>query len=430
MDNQNTVPTQPRWDNRAAPTVSSGQPRVEPPPPTRATPTVPIYYANQPPPALNEPQAQRDSAARERARRRRGRSRRSGGEWAWVVIAAAMLGVVIILSMSVTLLLRASQGIEAMPTAAVMLPTAVDARGDLSSFNGELPIGAQVTLDDGRSLVLQPWNGSSRFTVLVMGLDRRPGETGLAYRTDTMMLVSLNPETNELGILSIPRDLYFDIPGYSVPQRVNSAMVLGELQEVNYGPTLAMQTVQYNLGMRVHNYVVVDFQAVIQIIDILGGLDIDVPYNIVDYEYPDMNYGYDPLILQAGLQHMDGATALKFARTRHGDNDFERARRQQMVIYALRDHILDDNLLPQLILQSPSLLSSLERNVYTDVQLDQMIQLALYLKDIPQENIRTGVIDSNYIVPWTTAEGASVLVPRRSALSTLLTDVFGADYSE
>jgi LCP family protein required for cell wall assembly len=374
----------------------------------------------------------RESPARERNRRRRGRSRRnSGGEWAWVVIAVALLGVVIILSMSVTLLLRTAQeGMNVLPTAVAGLPTPVDARTNFIGANGELPIGSQVTLDDGRSIVLQPWNGSSRFTVLVMGLDRRPGERGLAYRTDTMMLVSLNPETNELGILSIPRDLYFDVPGYSVPQRVNSAMVLGELEQVNYGPTLAMQTVQYNLGMRVHNYIVVDFQAVIEIIDILGGLDINVPYDIVDYEYPDMNYGYDPLILRAGLQHMNGQTALKFARTRHGDNDFERARRQQMVIYALRDHILDGNLLPQLIVQSPTLLASLEENVYTDLQLDQMIQLALFLKDISQENIRTGVIDSNYIVPWMTSEGASVLVPRRAQLSELLTSVFGADYSE
>lgn len=427
MENQNTIPSQPRWDRHTAPTANGNLPRVEV---TRtSTPPVPTYSAEQaaPPP----PSALRESAARERARRRHGRSRRgSGTEWAWVVIAVALLGVVIILSMSVTLLLRSAQDeVDVLPTAVAGLPTPVDARGNFIGANGELPIGSQVTLDDGRSIVLQPWNGSSRFTVLVMGLDRRPGEQGLAYRTDTMMLVSLNPETNELGILSIPRDLYFDVPGYSVPQRVNSAMVLGELEQVNYGPTLAKQTVQYNLGMRVHNYIVVDFQGVIEIIDILGGLEIDVPYDIVDYEYPDMNFGYDPLILRAGLQHMDGQTALKFARTRHGDSDFERARRQQMVIYALRDHILDGNLLPQLIVQSPTLMASLQDNVYTDLQLDQMIQLALFLKDISQENIRTGVIDSNYIVPWTT-DGASVLVPRRAQLPTLLTEIFGADYSE
>lgn len=430
MDNQNTVPNQPRYDAHDAPTAN-GLPGAEP---TRiSTPAVPTYYADHMvsspplPPALS-----RESAARERSRRRRGRSRRnSGGEWAWVVIAITLFSVVIIMSLSVTLLLRAAQeGVEVMPTAVAALPTPVDARIDFSNLSGDLPIGQPITLDDGRSILLQPWNGTSRFTVLVMGLDRRPGETGLAYRTDTMMLVSLNPDTNELGILSIPRDLYFDVPGYSVPQRVNSAMVLGELQQTNFGPMLAMQTVQYNLGMRVHNYIALDFQAVTELINILGGLDIDVPYDIVDYQYPDMNFGYDPLILRAGLQHMNGETALKFARTRHGDNDFERARRQQIVLYALRDRILDENLMPQLILQSPTLLSSLEDNLYSDLNLDQMIQLALFLKDIPPESIRTGVIDSNYIVPWTTTQGASVLVPRRSQLPTLLTEIFGSDYSE
>src|SRR5690606_9943038 len=97
-------------------------------------------------------------------------------------------------------------------------------------------------------------------------------------RTDTMMLVSVNPDTNELGILSIPRDLYFDVPGYSVPQRVNSAMVLGELQQTNFGPTLAMQTVQYNLGMYVHNYIALDFQAVIVLIYTMRGVDNAVPH--------------------------------------------------------------------------------------------------------------------------------------------------------
>ena len=221
-----------------AATTANGLPRAEP---TRlSTPAVPTYYADNAisspplPPALSR----ESSAARERARKRRGRSRRnSGGEWAWVVIAVTLFSVVIIMSLSVTLLIRAAQdGVEVMPTAVSALPTPVDARIDFSNLSGDLPVGQPVTLEDGRSILLQPWNGSSRFTVLVMGLDRRPGETGLAYRTDTMMLVSLNPNTNELGILSIPRDLYFDVPGYSVPQRVNSAMVLGELQQTNFGP--------------------------------------------------------------------------------------------------------------------------------------------------------------------------------------------------
>jgi LCP family protein required for cell wall assembly len=400
-------------------------PVIPPPPPGEPVFREPVFREGLPgyaqtPDLLN--------GARERSRRRT-RRRTRGGEWAWVVIAATLLVLVIAFSGLFALFLRAEAERPPVMSASAALPTPVDARTALEAA-GNLTAGSQITLDDGRSIVLAPWNGASRFTVLVMGLDRRPGETGLSFRTDTMMLISLDPRANTLGILSIPRDLYVDVPGYSQLQRVNSAMVLGEIQQPGTGPTLAMQTVQYNLGIRVHHYVAADFNAVTRIVDLVGGLEIDVPYDIVDYEYPDMNYGYDPLILRAGVQMMDGATALRFARTRHGDNDFERARRQQMVLYALRDRVLDMGMLPQLVVQSPSLLGALQENLYTDLTLDAMIQLALVLKDVPRENIRTGVIDSTYIMDYVTAEGAQVLVPRRAQLSTLLSSVFGANYSE
>ncbi len=386
--------------------------------------TASYYPADLPPP----PPLVRESAARERMRRRRVRERRGGGEWAWVIIAAAMLGVVIIISMSVFLLLRSSQvKPEVIPTAAAVLPTPVDARTDFSDLN--TGNGEEVTLDDGRSIVLQPWNGTSRFTVLMVGLDRRPGETGLAYRTDTMMLVSIDPDSNSVSILSLPRDLYVEVPGYRALQRINSAMVLGELQRPGYGPTLAMQTAQYNFGIRVHDYVAVDFKAFITLVDAIGGIDLDVPYTINDPQYPNMYYGYEPFYLAAGFHHLDGATALKFARTRHQTSDFERAERQQQVLYAIRDRILDVEMLPQLIVQSPTLLSQLSDNVYTGLNIDQMIQLAWYLKDIEAENIRTGVVDERYTMGYLTPEGASVLVPNRSLIGSLMVDVFGANYS-
>lgn len=424
--------------NPATTTVGRGQskvPSTQPAPRPSAEPTLAsVRPVNDPyfTPAYTTSQSRdggvRASAARDRSRRRRGRR---GGDWAWVVIAGTLMSVVLVFSVCIALILRVTQGdVAIMTTDSAALPTAVLAQSTFGSTNGDLQAGQQITLDDGRSIVLSPWTGGARLTVLIMGLDRRPNEEGLMYRTDTMMLISLDRDTGSLGILSIPRDLYVDIPGYADLQRINTAMVLGELQQPNYGPTLAMQTVQYNLGMYVHGYVAVDFEAVETIIDLLGGVDIDVPYPIADYEYPDMNFGYDPLILQAGLQHMDGATALKFARTRHGDNDFERSRRQQLVLYAVRDRILDFNLLPQLIIQSPTLLSSLSENVYTNLTADQLIQVALTLKDVTESSIRTGVIDDNYSMPYTTQSGAQVLVPRRSMLADLLTATFGADYSE
>jgi LCP family protein required for cell wall assembly len=384
------------------------------------------YYngALRPPPP---PDGSPESAARERVRRRRVKKRHPGGEWAWVVIALTMLGVVVMVSMGVFILLRASQQpSEVIPTAAAVLPTPVDARGDgIGGGTGQV-----MTLSDGRSIELIPWDGSSRFTFLMVGLDRRPGETGLAYRTDTMMLISIDPTTNSIGILSIPRDLYVDVPGYSEPQRVNSPMVLGELRQPGFGPQLMMQTVQYNLGMRVNDYMAVDFNTFITLVDAIGGVDINVPYNISDPQYPNMYYGYDPFYLRAGLQHLDGATALKYSRTRHGDNDFQRAERQQAVLYAIRDKILNLDMLPQLLVQAPTLWSQLSTGISTGLHFEQIIQLALYLKDIPGENIRTGVINDQYTISYMTSQGASVLVPDRERIGPLMVDVFGANYSQ
>ncbi|MDX2140343.1 MAG: LCP family protein [Chloroflexota bacterium] len=428
---------QNNWTSHEDMTVPTpAQPLTQPPrTPLQGSipaPTTPNYNQQHIPPP---PPLARESAARARMRQRRMNGRGRGGEWAWVIVALALLSVVIVLSMSVSLFVRASQDqTGVIPTSVAMLPTPVDARTDFSSLdagaNGSAAAGDRLTLDDGRTIVLTPWDGESRFTILAMGLDRRPNETGLAYRTDTMMLISIDPVGNSIGILSIPRDLYVEVPGYSQLQRVNSPMVLGELQQPGYGPRLAMQTVQYNLGIRVHEYAIVDFRTVITVIDAIGGIDIDVRYRIVDYQMPDLYYGFDPLILEPGLQHMNGYTALRYARTRHGDSDLARAQRQQDVLYAIRDRVLNLNMLPQLIINTPSMLANLSENVYTGLSVDQIIQLALYAQDIPVENIRTGVIDGSYVMPYMTPQGASVLIPNRSMLGRLMVEVFGENYSE
>ena len=422
QDDNLTVPT-PAQRGAYTGGVYHNQTAPHYPPPSRSYPNEELA----PPPSLA-----RESAARSRMRKRKLRSRSRGGEWAWVIVAFALLSVVIVVSMSISIVVRTSQAETlVVPTAAAMLPTPVDARTDFASLNASgVGAGERVTLNDGRTIVLAPWDGQSRFTILAMGLDRRPGETGLAYRTDTMMLISIDPNSDTIGILSVPRDLYVEVPGYNQLQRVNSPMVLGELQQPGYGPRLAMQTVQYNLGIRVHEYIAVDFNAVITVVDAIGGIDIDVPYDVIDYQMPDLYYGYDPLIVRAGLQHMNGYTALRYARTRHGDSDFQRAERQQQVINAIRDQVMNFNMLPQLIINAPGMLSQLSENVYTGLTVDQMIQLALYVKDIPSANIRTGVIDGRYIMPYTTPQGASVLVPNRSMLGELLIEVFGANYSQ
>jgi len=394
----------------------------------------PIYstsdYINKrksPPP----PPPSRESAARERMRKRRTGSRKTApGEWAWVVVAGVLFAVVLVMSAGAVLFIQAAQAeIEIIPTADVaeLLPTAVVARSEFDNGNIQ---DNQLILPDGSSIELEPWDGQSRFTMIMVGLDRRPGETGLGYRTDTMMLISIDPQANSIGVLSIPRDLYVQVPGYSQLQRVNSPMVFGETQSTGYGPTLMMQTVQLNLGIRVNDYLAVDFQAFIDLVDSIGGIEVQTDYVINDRQYPDMNFGYDPFFLPAGVHQLNGYDALRFARTRHGDSDIQRAERQQQVIFAIRDKILSLDMIPALITQAPFLWQSLEDNVSTGLSLEQIIQLGLFIKDIPRENIKTGVIDFSYLQSYTTQSGASVLIPNRTRLGNLMVDVFGVNYSQ
>jgi LCP family protein required for cell wall assembly len=260
------------------------------------------------------------------------------------------------------------------------------------------------------------WQGVDRVTVLLLGTDTRPSEQGYRTRSDTIMLLMLDPVTKQASMLSVPRDLYVDLPGRGL-NRVNTAYVYG-------GGQLAVDTIEYNLGVHVNYYVVVNFNVFVTLVDEIGGIDIYVPKEIRDPTYPDENFGYDPFYISAGQHHLDGATALKYARTRHADNDYERARRQQAVVLAIRERILSLDMLPTLVQRAPALYATLSDSIKTDMTLEEMISLALLAEDIPEENIRTGVIDSQYVVGYYTPEGASVLIPNRESIGALLSYVF------
>ncbi len=431
QDPQPTVPLLPRVppdEEQAALTRPAGIPPVTAyPRPQPVVQPVPLHPAPSDGRAYGPPE--HDVRRRVRSRRRR------GSEWAWLVVALAMIGVTVVTSLGIFMILRSSRAdafvedegmVAASATSVVILPTAVPNFAVQSVDPGF----AQPTLDPA-NLGIEPWNGTERFTILLMGWDRRPGDPpDAAYRTDTMMLASLDPVTNRIGILSIPRDLYVNIPGYNQLQRVNSAYVLGELRQPGYGPRLAMETVQYNLGMRVHDYLIVDFNAFITVIDAIGGIDVDVETTINDPQYPDMFYGYEPFYLPAGRHHLDGATALKYARTRHGSNDFRRAERQQQVLFAIRDQVLNAANLPQVVAAAPTIWATVREGVRTGLTFDQLLRLAWYAKDIPLENIRTGVIDEHYITFYNTPDGQSVVIPNRYALGPLMVEVFGENYNQ
>lgn len=274
-----------------------------------------------------------------------------------------------------------------------------------------------------------PWDGQSRFTLLVLGMDRRPGARDtLSVRTDVMMIVSLDPASSRIGILHIPRDTHFVPRGSGDFLRANTLLVEGEKLAAGYGPAFAMETLWYNLGIHIDGYIAVDFVAFINLIDLVGGIDVDVPYAINDPEFPDMNYGYEPLAIPAGRNHFDGRTALKYVRTRHGDSDFERGQRQIQVVMALRDRILDTGVLPQLLANADALYADFRANLYTDLSLNELIRLALYSASIAPQHIRTGGIDRDHTIEYRLRSGEIALIPRGDSLYALLTAIFGVGY--
>ncbi|HRU93805.1 MAG TPA: LCP family protein, partial [Anaerolineae bacterium] len=156
----------------------------------------------------------------------------------------------------------------------------------------------------------------------------------------------------------------------------------------------------------------INFEAFVTFVDEIGGIDIEVPETIDDPLYPDNNYGYDPLYIEAGRHHFYGDMALKYARTRHsGNGDFDRARRQQQVIQAVLDRVSRPEVLAQLIAKAPELYSKVESSLATSLKFDQLLALAGLAREVDPDNIRFAVIDESSTLPWETPEGWQVLVP-------------------
>jgi LCP family protein required for cell wall assembly len=264
------------------------------------------------------------------------------------------------------------------------------------------------------------WSGHDRVNVLLTGIDQREIEEG-PWRTDTMMVLTIDPVTMSAGMLSIPRDLWVPIYGYEEQNRINTAHYYGDVYGYpGGGPALARDTVMWNLGVPIHFYVRINFTAFETLIDEIGGIDVYVPETIDDPYYPDEAYGYDPFYIEAGWQHMDGKIALRYARTRATfGGDFDRGQRQQAVILGVRDKVVSLNQLPRLIAKAPTLMNTLGDAVRTDMGLEQAIQLAQLASEIDPDRIFTAVIDHHYTSAQETPDGAQVLIPNRESMREL-----------
>lgn len=221
--------------------------------------------------------------------------------------------------------------------------------------------------------------------VLLLGSDERPDEDEKG-RTDTVLIAHIDPKTQRVALLSLPRDLIVSIPGYG-QGRINSAYTYG-------GVPLVRSTVSNLLGIPIHYYAAVNFDGFIAVVDAVEGIDITVENELYDPLFPTMDYGYTVAHFLPGLQHMDGERALMYSRIRHPDSDYNRIKRQQEVIVALVDRLKDQNILQNL--QSMMTISnSLRGYIQTDMPEELIFSLAWSLRSLSPSDVELYSLDGN-----------------------------------
>jgi LCP family protein required for cell wall assembly len=223
------------------------------------------------------------------------------------------------------------------------------------------------------------WSGSERLNVLLLGIDSR-GTDATTQNTDTMIVLSLDPVNKTAAMLSIPRDVYIDRPGVFV-DKINAAYAFG-------GADLSRRLVEDLLGIRIQAYALVDFDAFTKIVNAVGGVLVDVRRPVRDESYPTPDYGIERVDITAGPQLMDGATALRFARSRHDANDYSRAQRQQLVLSALRVKLSEGDLMRSV----PGMMERVGNAVQTNFDPANVLPLARFGSGIDGNAIRSEVL--------------------------------------
>ncbi|HLF78434.1 MAG TPA: LCP family protein [Dehalococcoidia bacterium] len=266
-----------------------------------------------------------------------------------------------------------------------------------------------------------------RINVLVMGLDRRKYEGAAPARTDTMFVMTIDPSSRTARGLAMPRDLFVDIPSKTgnttFKERINSAYVIGELQ--NYpggGAALARQTVEKLLGLKINYHVLIDFEGFKQVIDLLGGIDVDVAApGVNDPEYSDTERLRDfyPCVFAPGPHHMDGKDALCYSRVRRNSSDLDRITRQQRVMFAVMDKASQLNVLadPR---NAVNLWERYKSTITTDINDLQIPGFANLARSIDPEKVSflsVGAATLPYTVPST---GAAVLLPSQEGIKQIV----------
>lgn len=266
-----------------------------------------------------------------------------------------------------------------------------------------------------------------RINVLLLGMGGE-GHDG-PYLTDTIMLISIKPSTNQVAMVSIPRDMGVDIEGYGI-RKINSANSIGEQKKAGWGGAYASEVIGKTLGVDIHYYARVDFKAFEEIINEVGGVTVEIDTSFTDPLFPlGETIGYQTVIFKKGVTTMNGETALSFARSRHGNNgegsDFARAARQQKVILALKEKILSYETILNPV-RINNIMKSLDKHMTTNMTFDEILTFIRKARVLNTDQLQKVVFDSSPQGPLKEAVGASgafLLLPKSGSYDEIVSQV-------
>jgi LCP family protein required for cell wall assembly len=244
-----------------------------------------------------------------------------------------------------------------------------------------------------------------RTNVLVLGIDYTPPGS-LAGRSDTNIIATFLPSIPYVGAVSIPRDLWVNIPGYG-ENRINTAHFFAEVNQPGSGATDAIKTVETNFGVNIDYFLRLKFEGFKDIFNAMGGVDIDLPRPMAGYE--------------AGKHHLTGNKALAFARNRSGSDDFFRMEQGQLIIASAFKQMLN----PLKWWRIPAVIQAISRSTDTNVPVWLWPRLAFLVLRIGPDKIDFRSIQREMVTPFTTDEGAEVLLPSWNLINPVLVDMFG-----
>lgn len=249
---------------------------------------------------------------------------------------------------------------------------------------------------------------SGKKNIVVMGCDIRKDDAG---RSDTLFVVMLDKSKKNAALLSVPRDTRVKIKGHGW-DKINAAFAYG-------GQKLTRETVQDFLGIKLNNYVVVDFQGFKGLVDAVGGVDINVEKRMYYYDPYD---GFE-IDLRPGMQHMDGKTAMQYVRYRDEEGDIGRIRRQQKFLMALYKHIASKNIIAKI----PGISKQIMSMVKTDLSLKEMVELGNVMRDmVEKDGLKMSMVpgEPEYI------DGISYWIPDIPKMRQKMADMQGVKISE